>query len=95
MSLYVWAASATRAMLPTTIAASSISLLPSLAHSCAGSTAASQSTTLPSIANNKASKAPMVAVSKVMPKMKGRKPAVPAHRKAKNPRGGIGGGASG
>ena len=74
---------ATRTTLASTIAASHSSLSPSSDHRRAGSTAANQSTTRPSMANSRASKAPMLAVSTIMMAMKGRVPSVPAHKKGK------------
>jgi hypothetical protein len=61
----------------------------------AGSMLASQSTTLPSMANSSASNAPIRAVHRVITAMYGRRPAVPCQRKAKNERGGVAGLASG
>ena len=66
-----------------------------VAQSRAGSTFASQSTSCPSIANSRASNAPMTAVQSVISRMYGRRPAEDCHRKAKNVRGGVAGLASG
>ena len=71
--------------------ASSSSVPPSRAHSCAGCTWASQSTTWPSIANSSASNAPMTAVSSVIASTKRRTPAEHAQMKGKTPLGGGGG----
>ena len=57
---------------------------------------ASQSTMRPSIANSSASKAPIAAVSSVIAsRIRPRRPSVQAQRKAKKPRGGGAGAASG
>jgi len=60
--------SATTSGLPARIAASSNRLPRCSVHSRAGSTAASQSTTRPSIANSSASNAPITAVQSVIPR---------------------------
>jgi hypothetical protein len=61
--------SATNSTLPARMPASSSSVPRCTVHSCAGSTAASQSTMRPSIANSMASNTPMTAVHSIMPKM--------------------------
>ena len=76
--------------------ATSSSRLPfCVAQSWSAGTALSQSTTDPSMLNNRASNAPMTAVSSVMPAINGLNPLVAAQTKLKNPAGGCGGGVSG
>ncbi len=87
--------SATTSGLAASTAPSSSRLCRSRVHSSAGSTLASTSTSLPSIANRPASKAPISAVQNIIVKMYGRSPALHCHRKAKNERGGVTGGSSG
>ena len=82
-------------MLPASTPHSMSSVLPCSAHSLAGATSASQSTTLPRKLNNSASKAPITAVASVMPAMYGRMPFVQCQTKANNPFGGVTGSASG
>ena len=81
--------------LASRMTASSSRLPFSWAHSRSAGTSLSQSTTEPSMLNSRASKAPMVAVSRVMPRISGRRPLVAAQTKAKKPAGGCGGGVSG
>ena len=77
------------------IAASSSSEPRRSLHSCWGCTSASQSTTLPSIENRIASKAPVIAVHSVISAIQPRVPSLAAQRKAKKRRGGAFGSAAG
>ncbi len=61
--------SATSRMLPASVAASSVSFVPSFAQSSRGAVAASQSTMLPSTLNSHASNTPITAVSSVIARM--------------------------
>ena len=87
--------SATTSGLAARIAASSSRLPRCSVHRRAGSTAASQSTTRPSIANSSASNAPITAVQSVMARMYGRSPSEQAQRNAKKFFGGASGADSG
>ncbi len=87
--------SATTAMLAASTAASASSVPRSSVQSCAGATAASQSTILPIMLKSSASKTPIAAVSSVIASRYLRSPREQAQRKAAKPRGGVAGGASG
>ena len=87
--------SATTPMLAISTPPSSSSVVRCSTHSRAGSTAASQSTMRPIMLNSSASNAPMAAVSSVIASRYLRSPSEHDQTNAKNPRGGIDGGASG